>query len=261
MQKRSCNVVVLAAGLGQRFSTHGIAIPKPLIHFRGRSLLDRTLDVARDIIVAQNGRGRIVVVATEPVAQVAWRGLVAPSARRAKVTDHKVVPVSVTQRGPVGSALLAMAHLPPDEQVMFMDCDNYFPSEARSWVETFPAEANFIVVGDVPRGLKPEEFCNVVVSEDGERALVIGEKVNLGTGTVGVGVYGFSSATHFARCAWRLFADRDLNDAPMSKALTSEDLGGAPVFVVEAEAWAPIGTPQQMEAAELYGPQGPTTNE
>ncbi len=252
MQKRSCNVVVLAAGLGQRFSTHGIAVPKPLIHFRGRSLLDRTLDVARDILAAQEWGGRIVVVATEPVAQVAWRGL---------NELHKVVSVSVTQRGPVGSALLAMAHLPPDEQVVFMDCDNYFPSEARGWVETFPAEANFIVVGDVPRGLKPEEFCNVVTSEDGERALAIVEKSDLGTGTVGVGVYGFASAAHFAECALAVLSEGCRADVPMSAALVNEGLAGRSIRIVQAEAWAPIGTPQQMEAAELYGPQSPTTNE
>lgn len=243
MQKPICNVVVLAAGAGSRFSAHGITLPKPLIHFRGKSLLDHTLDVARELVA--EGGGRIIVVAKRPVSLVAWGGFSTGPAELAE--RNRVVEVSVLQRGPVMSAVLALAHLPLDEQVVFLDCDNFYPPDARKWTTALPA-GNFIVVADRPSHLPATNFCTVV-DYDG-RAIDIQEKTPRPTLPVGTGAYGFADASLFAEAAFSFLYEAQ-KEVPMSSLL-----GGLTSLtkVVRAEAWHPLGTPEQLEAADRYAP-------
>lgn len=239
------NVVILAAGRGERFLSAGVSVPKPLIEFRGKSLLQHTLDLAEEM-----GPVRIVVVATDVVAPVAWRALEGTRSLR------HVVRVSVTQPGPAASGLLAGAHLPPDVPVVFLDCDNYYPAEARSWVGEMPIDSDFLTVARCPANLLPTNFCCVKVL--GERVDEINEKEGFspaGDWFVGTGVYGFDS---FKRFAW-LAHPRVTEPGELSISKLLWEL--ANIRALEVEAWLPLGTPEQLAVATTNAPQSPTSNE
>lgn len=254
------NVVVLAAGLGERFALEGISVPKPLIEFRGRSLLARSVDVALEI--RGSGGGRVIVVTTPAVAR---------AASALEGVDY-VVEVSVTQPGPVASGMLALAHLPPENPVVFMDCDNYFPSEARSWTQLGFGDSDFMVVGAFPADLSPSDFCNVRIDTSISApawmtymVTEVAEKVPLGDVGVfaGAGVYMFSKVSDFRCTAMRfLHAKQGPKEVPMSQVLAHSTLySGRKLFAVLAEAWLPIGTPAQIMAAARHSVQSPTSNE
>ena len=240
---KTLNVVILAAGRGERFAAAGVTVPKPLIEFRGTSLIQHSIHVAHEL---RRGGGRIIVVATPQVAAL--------SATKVDV----VVPVSVTQPGPIGSAILALAHLPLLEPVVFMDCDNYFPSEQRSWTAEVPCGETFLVVADKPANTDPRDFLNVDLP-DGGRVSRIAEKTALnGRPKFGCGIYGFETAQMFRAHAFNILSSI-VKEPPMS-AVTEAIHAQYSVAGVVAEAWLPIGTPAQLMEA-LHVPQGPTTNE
>jgi CTP:molybdopterin cytidylyltransferase MocA len=234
----SLNVVVLAAGKGERFLAEGVTVPKPLISWKGRTLLDHTLDVAQELA---HPDGRIIVVATDAVASPAHRAL----KDRGVAHYCRVVAVSVVQPGPAASAQLALAHLPLDEPVAFMDCDNHYAE--RGWIRVARDLAargeGFMTVAAHRPGLVREDYCNVTIASDGAAAEVI-EKVDLGPdAALGTGIYGFHSAAYFAGAmSWQT------PKAPMS--VVCKIAAPVPMQTIVVEGWQPLGTPAQMAAAK-----------
>jgi len=231
---RAFNVVILAAGRGERFSAAGVTTPKPLLTFRGQTLLDHTAELAIEMKPE-----RLVFVVTPEVAKFARQD--APY-----FEEDYMVPVSITQPGPAASALLAGAHLPPDEPVVFMDCDNYYAPDQRGWIEQLPIGDQFLTVAPQPVWLSATSFCCARVCEGS--ALDMNEKrgfnyePSLGSWLVGTGIYGFPSFGYFrSRAASVLLGG---SERSMSSFLS---LGcGA----VEVNGWHPVGTPEQMAVAE-----------
>jgi choline kinase len=227
-------IVILAAGRGERFHIAGINVPKPLIEFGGCSLLKRTLDTA----LGMSGHGQptksIIVVGTDVVAS---------EAHRTKGVD-RVVSVSVTQPGPVASAMLALAHIPLGAPVVFMDCDNAYTKEFNS----VPFGRDFLVMAKTPLELLAVDFCNIVVKPEDNRELHhTVEKEDLGTGLVATGIYGFESARKFRHAALSVLARQgNLKETPMSL-ITNFCCPG--VRLVHTYGWHPIGTPEQLMAA------------
>jgi NDP-sugar pyrophosphorylase family protein len=237
------NFVILAAGRGERFAIEGISVPKPLIEFRGRSLLQHSVETARALSPAT---GRVIVVTTEAVA---------PSAERLLGVDH-VVTVSVTQPGPVASALLALAHCPATEPVVFMDCDNFYPG-LRADANTLPFEMPFLTVAEPPAGLSVRDFLNVRVDTNGSwSTLQLEEKGALPNCYVGTGIYGFTNAQQFRYHAMKYFFADHKKEPPMSQVMASV-LKEQYVVAIELSPWMPIGTPQQMMEAARHANQEP----
>lgn len=243
MSRINSHVVILAAGRGERFVTEGFTVPKPLIEFHGLPLIRHSIHVALEL---RRGSGKLIVVTTPTVAdQIGPRYGV----------DH-VVAVSVTQRGPAASALLAMAHLPSFEPVIFMDCDNYYPVEDRTWTSEVPWGCDLITAAPVPTGLKRTDFCNLRLHED-DTVFDIAEKRALGGNSlVATGVYGFRSAEAFQRQALTELLHGGGDEVPMSKIMPLIDLRA-----VRVQSWLPVGTPSQLMEAKNARPQSPTTNE
>jgi molybdopterin-guanine dinucleotide biosynthesis protein A len=228
------NVVILAAGKGERFLAEGVTVPKPLIEWKGRSLLGHSIDVA---LTLADATGHVVVVATDQVASEAHRALRGGQLGR-------VVAVSVTQPGPVASAMLALAHLPPDEPVAFMDCDNYYAS--MQWVRKARALAGepFITVAKLRPGMVRTDYCNVGVHEGGGVYDIVEKGVMSGDAKLATGVYGFPSAGAFGRVGHEIL--RGIDEPPMSMALF--DMVG--LQAIEVEGWQPLGTPAQLASAK-----------
>lgn len=226
------NVVILAAGLGQRFVVEGFTVSKPLIEFRGTSFLAYTVHVAHALV---RGMGRVIVVGTPAVA------------RAAQYLQHVDASVTIehTQPGPAASGLQAAALLSPDERVVFVDCDNIYSN--LDWVMSLPDSEFLTVSRELPNGSLENEFCNVLVKTERGASCVtrISEKVSLTGAVYGTGVYGFRNFREFQRAAWRELHDAK-REVPMSQVLSA--VGGVitPVFV---KGWLPVGTPAQLAAA------------
>lgn len=233
MSSKSNSVVILAAGRGERFVGSAWSVPKPLIEFRGLSLIRHSIHVA---LALRQGEGRVVVVTTPVVAGTL-------SSRYG--IDH-VVPVTVTQRGPAHSGLLAMAHLDPEMPVTFMDCDNYYDVNDRSWCAEIPVGSAFITTAKVPAGLERTDFCNV--RTHGDVVFDVAEKRALGGDSrVATGVYGFESARTFQAAVFQASPLYE-KEIPMSDVLYRST---SSLIDVHVAGWTPVGTPSQMERA--YG--------
>ncbi len=241
MSRCTLNLVILAAGKGERFAIEGVNVSKPLIEFFGRSLLLHTVELAQHIGLMIQGPYQIIVVGTELVTQAAEH---IPGVTR-------TVPVTVTQPGPVASAVLALAHCQPEDPIVFLDCDNFYPGP-RDWISKLPIGTNFVTVAPAPTGLSVRDFLNVQDQEG--LVMCLEEKAGLPNCRVGTGIYGFESSARFRTSAAGSFcssASLGRKELPMS-AVTKEAMVGSQVQAAEASPWLPIGTPQQMmEAARV----------
>ena len=236
------SIVILAAGRGERFAIEGINVPKPLIEFRGRSLLAHTVELATHIAAIVQTKRQVIVVGTEPVALAATR---IPGVDR-------VVEVSVVQPGPIASGMLALAHIEEGEAVVFLDCDNFYPG-ARDWVSKLPIGRAFLTIAGCPAGLDQADFLNVVVAPGlpPARILRLDEKIVTATPYVGTGVYGFPNARNFRWAAEAAARGNPLRkELPMSAAAAACLSLENGVTAIDASPWLPVGTPaQMMEAA------------
>ncbi len=229
-----CNVVILAAGRGQRFSDAGVTVPKPLLEFHGRRLLEHALDTAEGLRDSDGFslHGQLIVVTTDAVAAEAHRAMNA-----GRIKGRRVVAVSEVQPGPVWSALLALAHLPEQEPVIFMDCDNFYSARRLP----LPVGANFTTVATLEPGEDSSAFCCVVNArlreKTGETKLVV------------TGIYGFETAWRFRGAALDVL-QRGFDDAPMSAVLQrAADAAETGLQFSLVDGWLPVGTPSQMRRA------------
>lgn len=230
-----CNVVILAAGRGQRFADAGVTVPKPLLEFRGRRLLEHALDTADGLRDSDgfNLHGQLVVVTTDAVAAEAHRAMNAW-----RIKGRRVVAVSQVQPGPVWSALLALAHLPKQEPVIFMDCDNFYAARRLP----LPVGTNFTTVATLEPGEDSSAFCCVVNGHLREKT---GE-----TKLVATGIYGFETAWRFRGAALDVLQG-GFEDSPMSAVLQrAAEASGFGLQFTLVGGWLPVGTPSQMRRAE-----------
>jgi len=216
----SAAIVVLAAGRGARFANH-CDVPKPLIEFDGRPLVHHALDAAEALAWSSNGR--VIVVTT-------------PSVAPAVNAHYRCVEVSVTQPGPAASGLLALAHVLPQDPIVFVDCDSVYsnPQELRA----APVGRAFVTASMLAEP-RPEFGCVHVMSQ----YVKLTEKTN-DSRYVATGIYGFCTAMAFRQAAYVLMANTKL-EVPMSAVLMQAHYSTIEHVQVNA-SWTPIGTPEQL---------------
>ncbi len=225
-------LVVLAAGAGQRFVDAGWTVPKPLIRFRGHTLMAHTL---RMILRGAGGiLGPRIVVTTPACVDHVPR-------------DFTTVVVEHTRPGPTASAALALGLISPETPVVFFDCDNIYTTDPADLFSKFLLGSNFLVGARL--ATPSTDYCAIRAAHNG---FVIdlqekSDKFNL----VATGIYGFRTAQVFHECYCRA-ATRDLY--AMSDLLMDES-EVASVVALPTGSWYAAGTPTQLAAAELGVPK------
>ena len=228
--------IILAAGKGSRFVEQGVTTPKPLIEFGGRRLLDFALHSAKEI-------GPRILVATSEVL-AGYNGL--PDSER-------FVEVTVTQRGPAASALLAGAHIPPFTDVVILDSDVILKGQT---VFNFVSDCKEdsieagILTTKVPKA--EGKYCAVRADARDEITDLFERFVDSQETRITVGAYYFSSWFKFTA---QLYQRLSLTGSAGEEVFISDvlrefiDFSSVKAYDMPLEDWIPLGTPEELRDA------------
>lgn len=242
-------IIILAAGKGQRYSDAGFTVPKPLIYYNGKCLIDWALQEFS--VFENNGATDVIVVGTLEVCRYVrsrYQGLVA-------------IPVAVVQKGPAMSALLAGGFILPSESVVIMDCDVLFYGAHVSIfsldIKEQKVEAGLLVTrakGDTTTycGVYP----TVSSTDKGRLSIEVGNLVEKAVNAeyVAVGVYGFKRWEDFREAVMRRHLQKSASENSeiyISHVLQSYLLESKQVYAtkIPAEDWKPVGSPKELQNA------------
>jgi NDP-sugar pyrophosphorylase family protein len=233
-------VVILAAGKGERFTQAGYTVPKPLILVNGKPMITYAMEQAAVVDAAP------IILCPEALRHDIWRAA-------AKEILPTVIGVRHVQCGAAMTLLAAASALNEDEPVMVMDCDSVINHEElrhfKNWSQkTFLSRAAdstllaFYPTDDSSR----YSFVKLLGGSDVVEEVV--EKVRISK-LATCGVHCFRS--------WSLL--RTSLCLTVTGYTTNDEYYLAPVhnyvsrtlaFAVQQDGFTAIGTPEQLEAYE-----------
>lgn len=237
-------VVILAAGRGDRFVQAGYTVPKPLIPVHGRPMIGYALAQAAALTT------RPIVICPESIRLDVWN-LAPPDVLATTLGVQHV------QSGAAMSLLAAAAALAEDDPVVVMDCDSILEPQAvalfgRFAVEAFDAGWESAVLCFQPADDSSRySFVRLNPVEDFNRPMVleVAEKVRIGPwATCGVHAFKSWSLLRSAICAMVTAADMAKGEyylAPVHNYITRTT-----ILAVQPSEFTCIGTPEQLEAYE-----------
>jgi len=118
------NILIPMAGLGRRFKEVGYSLPKPLIDVHGKPMIER-------VIEGLNIDGNYIFVVQEKHIE---RYHLDVTLR--KIAPHcKIVTLDGLTEGQACSALLAEKHIDNNEELLIVNCDNYFLWEVDQFLD------------------------------------------------------------------------------------------------------------------------------
>ena len=232
-------VVILAAGRGDRFVKAGYTLPKPLILARGLPMVQYAMAQVRAIT------DRPVVLCPDALRYDIWRAApldVLPT----------VIGVSHVQSGAAMTLLAAAAALNEREPVLVVDCDSVIAPAAMEHFVVF-AKAQFAQdVDSAVMCFQPTDdsarysFVKVMKDDDVVRIAEKDRISNLAT----CGAHAFTSwyALRWAIC--KMSAEEDTTNGEYYLAPAHNYVLLSKAFTVAAGEFVAIGTPEQLEAYE-----------
>jgi 3,4-dihydroxy-2-butanone 4-phosphate synthase len=119
------NILIPMAGAGKRFKEVGYSLPKPLIDVAGQPMIQR-------VVESLNIEGQyIFIVQKEHIDKYHI-----DQTLKQIVPDCRLVVVDGVTEGQACTALLASRHIDNDEELMIVNCDNYFLWETETFTST-----------------------------------------------------------------------------------------------------------------------------
>jgi len=217
------NILILAAGEGQRFKDCGFKVPKPFIDVAGAPMIDRVVNNLTPKC------GHKIVVMPKAQWKVDWGNEIA------------VVPVAELTKGAACTALLAREYIDTDDPLIIASCD-----QLMDWsVDDFVARSRGLDGNIVTFKSKnpAHSFCKVekgLVTEVAEKK-VISDNAN-------VGIYYFGTGRDFVTAAEKMIDAKDtFNDeyylAPVYNYLEGKNIK---IYELTEEAVHILGTPVKL---------------
>ena len=239
-------VLIMAAGLGQRFRTEGFEIPKPLIRYQGQPIIEHSINQFNGI-----PRKDIIVVGIPEVCFY----------MKGAHPEIRTVCVENTQNGPGMSALLAGGLIGDDESVVLVDCDVIIGGgAAQAFCLDFAGNAYIggaLMFTTVDGDSSP--YCSVHLEPHPKRQTIqlpcevrlLQEK----TGTsqkIAIGLYAFKKWRVFRRSVMEWALDDSGKEVYISKVLQhvmTEQGQEIRATGIPLSLWTCLGTPRELAEA------------
>ena len=235
-------VVILAAGRGDRFVKAGYTLPKPLIPARGKPMVQYAMAQVRAI------NDRPIVLCPDALRYDIWR---------AAPIDMlpTVIGVSHVQSGAAMTLLAAAAALDEKEPVLVVDCDSVIAPAA---MERFVAYAKAQFAQDVDSAVmcfQPTDDSarySFVKTADDDTVVQVAEKVRI-SNLATCGAHAFTSWYALRSAICKMAAAEDTTNGEYYLAPVHNYVSVSKAFTVAAWEFVAIGTPDQLEAYEQQG--------
>jgi dTDP-glucose pyrophosphorylase len=224
-RRGTVDAIILAAGLGTRLRPHTLATPKPLLHVRGKPILDWTLGALPRVV------DRVLVVVHYLAEQIDTY---------LRSQSHFTAWQTILQEQPrgTGDALRACReHLRSDRFLVLNGDDLYGAAD----LAALAACSAGLLVQPVD---EPRRFGIAFLRLDGKLEKLV-EKPDLsGRHLANIGAYLFPRHVFETQIALSARGEYEITD--YVSALAQRE----PVEVVEADFWLPIGTIEVWQSAQ-----------
>ena len=246
------NVIVLMAGDGARFKEVGYPAPKPFIEVGDKHILEwttRSLPFINHYADSQNCN-LIFAIRKEHDDQFQ----VADRLKSIYGSTVKTVVFDELTRGNLETAYIAAQAIDNDDDILFLDSDNYYDgSGLRSFIDRFADEySSFASICYFEPTDRSYKWC--FAFPDGYRITKLGEKDKFALDEGGkpmVGVFYFNTKKLFTDAAEKILnkGRTVANEFFMSQSISNLIADEVPVFGLEVTNVVPLGTPKDIIAA------------
>ena len=238
MLEADINVVIVAAGRGQRFAPTSAMTPKPLITARGRPIMFWAIEG-----LALNGRHMFVIR-----REAAQAGLT--HAIREIKPSCTFVLLDATTEGSACSALTAIESMPRNTPVLISNCDQYIDYDKAAFLAAIDKSG---VDGAVLTFTSIEPRWSFAAVHAGRVMQVVAKRAVSDVALVGV--YYWRRAGDFVRSARAMIAAnaRVENEFFVCPVYNGAIAAGANVIAFPVRTMTPLGTPEDIVAFELAG--------
>lgn len=236
-------VVILAAGRGERFVSNGVVTPKPLLPARGKTMIQRALEQAAEV-----NKAPVVVCLLDLYAAL--------HKHTPKGMYPVRVPVRFVQKGAAMSVLAATGVIRDTDPVLIMDCDTVFAPGVLTKFATF-AETCFSA------GTQSAMLCFKPSDESARYSFVnikdnlveqVVEKVRI-SGTASCGVHAFQTWELAKRAIYEMVILSTMTNGEYYLAPAHNNLLITTAMIIGANEFTHVGTPAELEAYEQAIPK------
>ena len=238
--------IILAAGIGQRLGTKYAGLPKCLLQFGGKSLLQRHIEILNDL-----GIGRIIIVTGYRYDQI--------EAVLERVESRAPVETIINpnyEMGSVVSLYRACNFLTDGADTILMDADVLYEPEVLGRLFATRFSNCFLLDRDFEPGDEPVKLC-VAGATPVEFRKIPDRDISWDYQGESVGFFRFDAATS-TRLAHKTgeYLEKNRTDEPYEEAIRDLILETPHIFNFEditGQAWIEIDFPADVErAAEMY---------
>lgn len=235
------NIVIPMAGNGQRFTSVGYSIPKPLIPVLGKPMIHHVLEQV------ENLGGQVTVVAR----QDHYRGYLDQFEALQKIFNFKIVTVQQLTQGPLCTVLSAYDYINTDESLLILNSDQVVDGGYKDFVESSKELDGNVLTFECDGNPK----WSYVRRNEENLIEYIREKVAISSEAT-VGVYYFGSGRDFLEAAAEMIVQDDRTNgefyvAPVYNYLISKGrkIGG---FQIQEQEMHGLGTPEDLAKYILW---------
>lgn len=238
-------VVILAAGRGDRFRQHGQMIPKPMLHVKGKRMLTRALEQAAEVSLSP-----VVVCMATALPELRYH-----------VPERMVpefVPIRYVQKGAAMSLLTAACALKDDEPVMVLDCDTVYAPNVLKRFDGYVGRAFTAGFESALLCFTPTDdsarysFVKLATRSDARQPAIVStvaEKVRI-SDTASCGAHAYASWAVARQAIYEMVILDSLVNGEYYLAPSHNNVRKTTAMVIESSEFYHVGTPAELEAYE-----------
>lgn len=230
--KKNLNIVIPMAGAGSRFAEQGYAVPKPLIMFNGKTMIEHVVDNLN--IDAQY---------TFIVQQEHLDKFNAGSVLRNIVPNCNIVPLNGVTDGAARSLLFAKGYINNVDPLLIVNSDNLIEWHNIDVMKSFEDKDGGIIL------IKAEgPKWSYAATDENDFATEIAEKIQISTNAT-TGHYYWRKGSDFVKCAEEMIRrnikyKNEFYIAPVYNIAIEQ---GQKIYTRHAKKFWSVGTPEDLE--------------
>lgn len=247
---KTCNIVVLMAGEGQRFADEGYTVPKPLIKTRGKTILEWTTS-SIPLIKHNTNEPQPYTITFAIRTHHDNNQQLTSFLKRVYGPDTRIVCFDELTAGNLATATIASQGLADDEPLLILDADNrYDGSNLFEFINSVAEPEHAVLCVFEPLD-DQEKWCFAKTDSQG-KVSAISEKKRIEDGKPMMGVFYYSSKELFAEASdcVEQAGKKVRGEFYMSQTIDALLEMNKPVFAYTSPKVAPLGTPADLKEFE-----------
>lgn len=230
--RKNLNIVIPMAGAGSRFAEKGYTVPKPLIEFKGKTMIEHVVDNLN--IDAKY----TFIVQQDHLDNFNTRSILCKA-----IPNCNIVPLNGVTDGAARSLLFAKGYINNIDPLLIVNSDNLIEWRNIDIMKSFEDKDGGIILikADGPKW-------SYARTDENDYATEIAEKIQISTNAT-TGHYYWSRGSDFVKCAEEMI-ERNIrykNEFYIAPVYNIAIEHGMKIYTRHAEKFWSVGTPEDLD--------------